>query len=162
MVSLPIRQDLSAADLRTLVRKEGDARVSRRLLAIAMALDGISRAEAARQAGMDRQTLRDWVTRYNTGGGFTGQSGIVRQWATRQRRQDPAADRAPPAKPPKAQPPTPRKAARLLMSELDKLSEDDRRFVTTLLELSPPIARAVDLARAFSTMIKQSLADQLD
>ena len=92
--------------------------------------------------------------------GFTGQSGIVRQWATRQRRQDPAVDRAAPAKPP--QPPTPRKAARLLMSEPDKLSEDDRRFVTTLLELSPPIARAVDLARAFSTMIKQSLADQLD
>jgi transposase len=77
---------------------------------------------------------------------------------TRQRRQDPAVDRAAPAKPPK--PPTPRKAARLLMSEPDKLSEDDRRFV--LLELSPPIARAVDLARAFSTMIKQSLADQLD
>jgi len=90
--------------------------------------------------------------------GFTGQSGIVRQWATRRRRQDPAADQAPPAKPPK--PPTPRKAARLLMSEPDKLSEDDRRFV--LLELSPPIAQAVDLARAFSTMIKQSLADQLD
>jgi transposase len=94
--------------------------------------------------------------------GFTGQSGIVRQWATRRRRQDPAADQAPPAKPPKAQPPTPRKAARLLMSEPDKLSEDDRRFVTTLLELSPPIAQAVDLARAFSTRIKQSLADQLD
>jgi len=68
MPSLPIRQDLSAAELRTLACKEGDARVSRRLLAIAMALDGISRAEAARQAGMDRQTLRDWVTRYNAGG----------------------------------------------------------------------------------------------
>src|SRR3954463_10420261 len=68
MVSLPIRQDLSAADLRTLACKEGDARVSRRLLAIAMALDGISRAEAARQAGMDRQTLRDWVVRYNAEG----------------------------------------------------------------------------------------------
>src|SRR3954462_4003791 len=84
--------------------------------------------------------------------GFTGQSGIVRQWATRQRRQDPAADPATPAKPPK--PPTPPKAARLLMSEPDKLSEDARRFVTTLLELSPPIARAVDLSKAFSTMIK--------
>jgi excisionase family DNA binding protein len=94
--------------------------------------------------------------------GFTGQSGIVRQWAARRRRQDPAADRAAPAKPPKAQPPTPRKAARLLMSEPDKLSGDDRRFVTTLLELSPPIARAVELARAFSTMVKEGLADQLD
>ena len=92
--------------------------------------------------------------------GFSGQSGIVRQWATRQRRQDPPAGLMRPAKPPK--PPTPRKAVRLLMSEPDKLSEDDRRFVTTLLELSPPIVRAVDLARAFSTMIKNGLADQLD
>ena len=48
------------------------------------------------------------------------------------------------------------------MSEPDKLSGDDRRFVTTLLELSPPIARAVELARAFSTMVKEGLADQLD
>jgi transposase len=30
-----------------------------------MALDGTSREAAARQAGMDRQTLRDWVVRYN-------------------------------------------------------------------------------------------------
>jgi transposase len=94
--------------------------------------------------------------------GFTGQSGVVRQWAAGRRRQDPAADRAAPAKPPKAQPPTPRKAARLLMSEPDKLSADDRRFVTALLELSPPIARAVELAKAFSTMIKEGLADRLD
>src|SRR5690349_6950958 len=94
--------------------------------------------------------------------GFTGQSGVGRQWAAGRRRQDPAADRAAPAQPPKAQPPTPRKAARLLMSEPDKLSADDRRFVTALLERSPPIARAVDLAKAFSTMIKEGLADRLD
>ena len=43
--------------------------------------------------------------------GFIGQSGVVRQWAARRRRQDPTADRAIPAKPPKAHPPTPRKAA---------------------------------------------------
>ncbi len=92
--------------------------------------------------------------------GFAGQSGVVRQWAAR--RQDPPADRATPASPPKAQPPTARKAARLLMSEPDKLGEGERRFVTALLELSPPIARALDLAKAFSTMIKEGLADQLD
>ena len=91
--------------------------------------------------------------------GFTGQSGVVRQWAARRRRQDPAADRGPPAK---AQPPTPRKAARLLMSGPDKLSEEDRRFVTALLDRSPPVAQAVELAKAFSTMIKGGLAEQLD
>ena len=38
------------------------------MLAIANALDGLSRADAARAAGMDRQTLRDWVVRYNDEG----------------------------------------------------------------------------------------------
>ena len=94
--------------------------------------------------------------------GFAGQSGIVRQWAARRRRQDPSADPTTPTNPPKAHPPTVRKAARLLMSEPDKLDEGDRRFVTALLELSPPIAQAVELSKAFSTMIRNSLADQLE
>jgi transposase len=68
MPALRIRADLSSEELRRLTRGESDGRVCRRLLAIAMALDGISREEAARQAGMDRQTLRDWVVRYNAEG----------------------------------------------------------------------------------------------
>jgi transposase len=51
---------------------------------------------------------------------------------------------------------------RLLMREPDQLGEGERRFVTALLDLSPPIAQAVDLIKSFSTMIKQGLADQLD
>lgn len=42
--------------------------MARRLLAIANALDGMSREMSARLAGMDRQALRDWVVRYNEGG----------------------------------------------------------------------------------------------
>ena len=42
--------------------------MSARLLALANALGGMSREEAARAAGMDRQTLRDWVHRYNAEG----------------------------------------------------------------------------------------------
>ncbi|MEJ0049462.1 MAG: IS630 family transposase [Rhodospirillales bacterium] len=49
---------------------------SRRLLAIAMVLDGSSREDAARQAGMDRQTLRDWVHRYNE----SGAEGLKTRW----------------------------------------------------------------------------------
>jgi transposase len=45
-----------------------DADQARRLLAIALVLEGSSRLEAARQTGMDRQTLRDWVLRYNDAG----------------------------------------------------------------------------------------------
>jgi transposase len=68
MPALAIRTDLSSHDLRRLARAETDARVSRRLLAIAMALDGGRREDAAKRAGMDRQTLRDWVVRYNAEG----------------------------------------------------------------------------------------------
>ena len=63
-----IRSDLPPEELRRLAKLETDARVTRRLLALANALDGMSRAEAARSAGMDRQTLRDWVHRYNEAG----------------------------------------------------------------------------------------------
>ena len=68
MPALAIRQDLSAAELRRLSRREPDRRAAMRLLAIADALEGLSRAEAARLAGMERQALRDAVIRYNTEG----------------------------------------------------------------------------------------------
>jgi transposase len=68
MPALAIRTDRSAEELRPLAKGERDARVARRLLAIANALSGMSREAAARSAGMDRQTLRDWVLRYNADG----------------------------------------------------------------------------------------------
>jgi transposase len=68
MPALAIRQDLSATELRRLARLEPDRRAAIRLLAIAHALEGMSRAEAARLAGMERQALRDAVLRYNAEG----------------------------------------------------------------------------------------------
>ncbi len=66
--ALPIRSDRAAAELRHLARRERDGRVSARLLALAHALDGLPREEAARLAGMTGQTLGDWVHRYNEEG----------------------------------------------------------------------------------------------
>ena len=68
MGTLKIRKDRTPPVLRKLAKAETDVRVARRLLAIANALSGMSRAEAARSAGMDRQTLRDWIIRYNEHG----------------------------------------------------------------------------------------------
>jgi transposase len=65
---LPIRTDRDAAELRRLARRERDGRVSARLLALANALEGMPREEAARLAGMTGQTLGDWVHRYNAEG----------------------------------------------------------------------------------------------
>ena len=62
------RTEHTAVDLRRYAAGSVNASVARRLLALAMVLDGHKRADAARLAGMDRQTLRDWVHRYNAGG----------------------------------------------------------------------------------------------
>src|SRR4029077_11069410 len=37
------------------------------MLGLALVLERYARGEAARLCGMDRQTLRDWVIRYNAG-----------------------------------------------------------------------------------------------
>ena len=76
MAKLDIRKDRSPAMLRKLAKGEPDARIARRLLALANALSGMSRAESARGAGMDRQTLRDWVIRYNK----YGVAGLADNW----------------------------------------------------------------------------------
>jgi transposase len=62
------RTDHTAAELRVFASKNRDGAQVRRLLALALVLDGHTRTEAADQAGMDRQTLRDWVHRYNVAG----------------------------------------------------------------------------------------------
>ena len=65
---LPIRDDVSAAELRRLARRERDGAAAARMYAIANALEGMNRAEAARLAGMERQALRDAVVRFNAEG----------------------------------------------------------------------------------------------
>jgi len=62
------RMDLTASELRAAACRSKDAEQVRRLLALALVLEGHSRSEAAAQTGMDRQTLRDWAHRYNTEG----------------------------------------------------------------------------------------------
>ena len=62
------RLDLSADDLRCRAQRAGSIEAARRMLALALVLEERPRIEAARTCGMDRQTLRDWVHRYNAEG----------------------------------------------------------------------------------------------
>ena len=62
------RTEFPAAELRHRARVASDPDQARRLLAIASILDGASRTDAAKSAGMERQTLRDWVHRFNAEG----------------------------------------------------------------------------------------------
>ncbi len=69
MASVAItRDDLSSAELRTKAAATADAKQARRLLAVAMVLDGHPRLLAAQAGGIDRQILCDWVRRYNAEG----------------------------------------------------------------------------------------------
>ena len=63
-----LRADYSAEALRALARRTKDVNQSRRLLSLAAVRDGMDRRSAAKIGGMDRQTLRDWVIRYNEHG----------------------------------------------------------------------------------------------
>lgn len=80
-VAIPLRPDFDAPSLRHLSRRCSDNRQIRRLLALAAVYGGMNRTEAARIGGMDRQTLRDWVHRFNEDGpdGLTNREGAGRR-----------------------------------------------------------------------------------
>ena len=80
---VPLRADFDAKGLRKLARPCGDHRQSCRLLAIAAAYEGMSRADAARAGGMDRQTLRDWILRFNE----QGPDGLKDRWVGNRHRR---------------------------------------------------------------------------
>jgi transposase len=66
--AIPVRTDYTASEVRRFAKRAKDVAQARRLLAIAAVLDGASREAAAKIGGMDRQTLRDWVIRFNAQG----------------------------------------------------------------------------------------------
>jgi len=66
--AISLRDDFTSVGLRKLAGRAKDANQGRRLLALAAVCDGMSRGAAAKIGGMDRQTLRDWVHRFNAEG----------------------------------------------------------------------------------------------
>jgi transposase len=62
------RADYTAAALREAARRSNDADATRRMLALALVLEGYKRGEAGKLCGVDRQTLRDRVLRYHAEG----------------------------------------------------------------------------------------------
>ena len=66
--AIAVRPDYTSREVRRLAKQSDDVGQARRLLAIAAVLDGTSREEAAKIGGMERQTLRDWVIRFNDTG----------------------------------------------------------------------------------------------
>lgn len=65
---IELKADISAGELCRLARQSDDADQTRRLLALAVILDGGSRGDAARTGGVGLQVIRDWVLRFNAGG----------------------------------------------------------------------------------------------
>src|SRR5258708_37592651 len=77
MPAIGLRSDWDAGGVRAAARMADDADQVRRLLALGAVYEGKSRAEAARVGVMDRQTLRDWVHRFNA----EGAAGLVNRKA---------------------------------------------------------------------------------
>ena len=75
--AVSLREDYSAAELRRLATLSKNVNQSRRLLSLAAVLGGMNRTEAAQIGGMDRQTLRDWVHRFNA----HGPDGLLDSWS---------------------------------------------------------------------------------
>ncbi len=71
-----LREDYSVEELRALARRSKTVNQSRRLLSLAAVRDGMDRGAAAKVGGMDRQTLRDWVHRFNA----LGPEGLIDNW----------------------------------------------------------------------------------
>jgi len=76
--AVPLRTDCSASELRRLAKRSRDNNQSRRLLSLAAVLERINCTDAARTGGMDRQTLRDWVHRFDE----AGPEGLLDNWAS--------------------------------------------------------------------------------
>ena len=74
--AVSLREDYSAEALRALARRSKAVNQSRRLLSLAAVRDGMDRGAAAKIGGMDRQTLRDWVHRFNA----SGPDGLLDNW----------------------------------------------------------------------------------
>ena len=92
MPVIALRDDYDAVGVRGFATRSQDANQARRLLSIAAAYEGIDRSAAARIGGMDRQTLRDWVHRFNE----AGPEGLIdRKAAGAPRRVTPAQLAAP-------------------------------------------------------------------
>lgn len=75
---IAITGEWTAPELRRLAAASRHANQSRRLLSLAAVVDGMSREDAARIGGMDRQTLRDWVHRFNQ----AGPDGLLDAWTS--------------------------------------------------------------------------------
>ena len=66
--AIPVRTDYTAGEVRRFAQRAKNTAQAQRLLTIAAVLEGASREEAAKIGGMDRQTLRDWVIRFDEQG----------------------------------------------------------------------------------------------
>ena len=85
--------------------------------------------------------------------GFRGGRTMLCQWANERRQRNPSGPYSAPRPSPRV--PTSREAVRLVMAAPEKLADEDRRLADQLVAATPEIGRAVELTRAFDTMVKR-------
>lgn len=84
--------------------------------------------------------------------GFAGRSGTVRAWATRRRGEHSASEARQASA---AALPSGRRVGRLLRADMDRLADDERRFVVRLLAHAPKLADAVAVAMRLHRILRK-------
>lgn len=65
---LPEKSYGDVSEIARILKKERDSRLVKRLSAIRLSMEGYSQEEVARIIGVRRETIWDWVTKWNRGG----------------------------------------------------------------------------------------------
>ena len=84
--------------------------------------------------------------------GYAGRPGTVRAWATRRRGEQSGSEARQASA---AAPPSGRRVGRLLMADMDRLADDERRFVAWLLTDAPELADAVEAAKRLHRVLRK-------
>lgn len=90
--------------------------------------------------------------------GYAGRPGTVRAWATRRRDKQSASE---PHQASAAAPPSGRRVGRLLMADMDRLANDECRFVARLLADAPELAGAVEVAKRLHRLLRKEGSEPL-
>jgi transposase len=68
LTPIPLKKSFTSDQLYKIAKKEKDAKVRSRILGIAASLEGKSRTQAAKIAGLNLNIFRIWIKRYNENG----------------------------------------------------------------------------------------------
>ena len=90
--------------------------------------------------------------------GFASRYGTVKSWAGQRRKADPEAATGVAS----GQPPSSRRLARMLMTDIDTLPEAEQAFISALLAQAPELANGIAIAKRLNLLLRRKSQESLD